>query len=515
MKRSFSIERKVVIRLFLAALGLRILHYFLFADEIIVGGDQMQYIMLARNFAAGDFHGFMHTYWTPLFPFLIGVVSIFVDSLIIPALIVSVIAGSLAAPVTYFLVKQSYGRREAVIAAALAVFFPHLINSAVFDLGSETVYLPLITGALYFGWQALQKNALSGFLITGILFGLAYLTRPEAFAYPLYFAALVIVKNLFDRKPFSRRLLTKIGVLLLGFAILSAPYIFYLRSETGNWTISAKAKANLASGILANGDNTNSAASTGNAAKSIIKEIPFSLIEIHKNLPHLLPLFLMLFVGLGLFGKTWDRRRFEREAYLIAFCLITCLGYAASVVQTRYFYILLPIFFGWIAAGIIRFERWFYDSIFERNSKDRTGFKSRNAFVICCLVIIFFYVLPLSYFINKPDSAFEARDAGIWLKENAEKSPLIFSASSLPVFYAEGRQLLPETKDVAQIFEQLKNSRTDYVITTKRSLVRNPHLKDFTEQLENSPDFELIYRRKENTKDEISIFRSKFADFEN
>lgn len=512
MSDNLRTEWKTVVWLWLAGFGLRVLHYWLFAGELIADGDQIKYITLGRRLAAGDLYGFLDVYWAPVYPLLIGIVSCFVDALVLPALIVSVTAGSFVVPLTYLFARQFYGPREAIIAAVLAVFYPHLLNEAVFELGVVTIYLLWIIGALLVGWSALQNRSVTACLLTGILFGLAYLTRPEAIAYPFYLAALIVIKNRIDSRPLSGRVLQRVGVLLLGFAVCAAPYLLYLKSETGSWTVSAKFKANVASGVISEDREKAVGTKLGGPAatvRMILKEIPFSLIETHKNLPHLLPIFLMTLIGLGLFGSAWGKPRLERETYLILFCLVTVLGYAATVVQTRYFYILLPIFFGWIAAGIIRLQHWFEASNFLRRAHGTGSLHHKNLFVALILVVIYVYVFPLNYFINKRDTAFEGRDAGLWLKENGRPAPLIFSASTLPVFYAEGSQLLPEETDKEQMLEQIKRERPDYVITNERAIARNPHFEELDELLEDAPDFELIYRQNENKKNEISIYKVK------
>jgi hypothetical protein len=488
------------------------MYYFLFPGEFIVGGDQIQNIQLARNFASGNYYGVLDTYWAPLYPFVLGIVSFFSDSPVLPSLVLAIAAGSLVAPFTYFLVKQSYGRREAVIAAAIAVFYPHFTNSSVFEPGTESIYLLWILGALIFGWKCLSEDSAKNFALAGVFLGLAYLTRPEAFAYPFYFVALLFIKKLIDRKPLSQVFLRHTAVLLLGFTILAAPYIYYLKTETGTWTISAKAKTNIASGMFSDDDDEivetepSKKVSSGGNLKIILKEIPLSLVQIHKNFPYLFPVFLLLPVGLGLFGNPWNRKRAEREIYLILFCAITFLGYAATVVQTRYFYILLPVFFGWLALGITRIERWFYHSFWHSKPSDDFLTRHRVFLTAFCLLMIYFYVLPLNYFINKRDAPFEERDAGLWLKENGKSSPLTYSARRTPVFYAGGEKIKSRLTDQEEILRLVKERQVDYVILGERALIRNPFLKGFAEKLKNSPDFELIYSKNEGTKKEIAIF---------
>ncbi|MDQ2746359.1 MAG: glycosyltransferase family 39 protein [Acidobacteriota bacterium] len=455
-------ERKTVLLLWLAAIVFRALHYWLFSNEMVVGNDQMQNILLARRFAAGDFYGVLDVYWTPLYPILVGSAGYFTNSLTLPSIIVSILAGSLAVPLTFYLINQSYGRREALIAAVIAVFYPHLINS-VFGLGTETVYLIWIIGALIVGWNGLQRNSVKDFLLTGFLLGLAYLTRREAAGYLFFFVTPILLKNLRLRKP-SARSQKQIVVLLLGFTILAAPYILYLRGTTGHWTISGKAQTNVAAGMLqetgdADAEVTPSGKQTGIV---LVKSFALSLIEIQKIFTFLLPSLLLLFVALGLFGERWSRERLKRESYLIFFGVLTIVGYALAVSQVRYFYILLPICFGWMARGIIQAERWLGESIQIWSPNNLFYFAASKKLVILSLIFIYLYALPINFFMRSPakiwhDNAFEERDAGLWLKANGKPSPLVFSASSRAVFYAGGEQISPTANEyISQCWQNQK-----------------------------------------------------------
>jgi hypothetical protein len=509
-------EWKLISALFLSAIIFRILHYLAFSGEIVAGLDQIANITLGRKFASGDFYGVLDTYWTPVYPFLIGIVTFFINDIILPALMISIVAGSLAIPVTYFLVRQSYGKREAVIAAVIAVFYPHLVNSSVFTIGTENVYLLWIIGALIIGSKALEKDSARDFLLTGILVGLAYLTRPEAFGYVFFFAPLIFIKHLANKRAFSRRFFMQLGAFFLGFALLAAPYLFYLRSETGSWKISAKVDKNFADGkysdeFLQKLDEEEAAAakSLKQKGKDVAKIVVANTMEIHKNFPYLVPIFLLMLAALGLFGRHWEKRRLYREIYLILFCILTILGYAASVIQTRYLFILLPIFFGWIACGILQLERWLNASLRSWSPNKFHYPVNSKSFFILCLLLIYFYVLPLNLFMLSRDAPVEERDAGLWLKENGKKAPLIMSDSVRPVFYAEGKRLPLATAEINEISAQMKEKQIDYLVVSERSIKRKQFLEGLTETLQNSPEFELIYQKNEQSDSKISIFKLK------
>ena len=107
------------------------------------------------------------------------------------------------------------------------------------------------------------------------------------------------------------------------------------------------------------------------------------------------------------------------------------------------------------------------------------------------------------------DTAFEERDAGVWLKQNGKPSPLIFSASFRPVFYAEGKPVLIKTTDTKELLDQIKAQKADYVVTGERSLKRHPYLINFNEILQNSTDYELVYKTDKPDGYRIWIFALK------
>ncbi len=507
-------ERKTIFLLFFSALIFRLVHCFIYANEIIPGSDQMQEIMLGRKFASGDFQGVLDTYWAPFYPILIGIASFFIDSPVVPAALVSVLASSLLVPLTYILLLQSYGRREALIAGSIALFFPHLINSVVV-VGSENVFIALVLGVLIVTWNALMTGSKMLYLTAGILLGLAYLTRPEAIGYFLYLVLIIIAHSFWRKKAFLKTALPHIAFLLLGFFLFATPYVWYLRNETGIWTVSGKARINTIAGELSTETDSFQPPTANGHIKEFIKYFLVNVVEVQKMFPALFPLLLWLFIGLGLFVSPWGKERLEREIFLILFCLVTIVGYAAAVVQLRYFYVLLPILFGWTARGIVKFAEWLHDTASRQNSETTFLLRPRSITVLA-IAVIFLYVLPLNFYMRSSDrrwetSGYEERDAGLWLRQNAKTEPYVFSASRRPVFYAEARQLSPATENIEAIISEIKEQKVDYVFTSERSLKRNTFLKGFDEILRNDSDFELVYEKTPRTGYRICIFKRRFV----
>ena len=509
-------ERKIVVLLFLAALISRILIFVLFGNQLIVGSDQIDYIGLSQHVASGNFGGVLHTYWPPLFPTLLGIAKIFVGGLVAPAIVVAVLAGSAAIPLIYYFVKQSYGRSEAVIAALLAIFYPHFINS-VFAIGSENIYLVLITLCLLTGWKALTSDSLLHYALTGAIVGLAYLTRPEAFAYPVFFVGAILFRNLWQRTAFLKRSAMYGGVFLAAFLLFATPYLLYLKSETGSWTISAKTEINTVMGDyskVAAKDNDGEIEPTisSKTVRVLLYLVAGNLIEINKSIPYLVPPIVTVFMGLGLFATGWSGARAKREIYLITFCVLTVLGYSAAVVQTRYFYILLPIILGWAAKGILAFGNWFRSTTSDSNF---AASRVRAAYVpAICLAVLFLYLLPLNFFMRAPrdvwqERPYEERAAGIWLSQNAGPMATVFSARKITPFYAGAVQVSPKSTELDQLMDEIRTSGVEYVVSGDRGNKRNPYLEDLEEELRTDPGFELVYHNSDNPDYKIWIFKRK------
>jgi len=507
-------ERFTLFWLFAAGLAFRLLHILFFSSEIIPGSDQMLQIMLGRKFASGDFYGVLDTYWAPMYPLLIGVFSAFIDSPVIPAVVVSTIAGSLIVPLTYILVFQSYGRRTAVTAAAVAVFFPHLVNS-VFALGSENVYIVFMIGVLILIWNAMQKDSSLLCLAGGLLLGLAYLTRPEAIGYPFFFVPIVVAYNFLRKRPFVKSSVPQAAALMLGLALVATPYLIYLRGEMGRWSVSGKSEINTIAGDIGEIDESTGepTLATGGAAREFAKYFALNSVDAHKRLPILLPPGLLILAGIGLFGYAWSVDRLHREIFLIGFCLVTFVGYAAAVLQVRYFYVLLPIMFGWVALGIEYVAKWL-----RRSAKHwwhpRSVHLRPTPIVITFLLLIYLYALPLNFYIISAENrwkvqGYEERAAGLWLNQNSNPDSYVFSASRRPVFFAERKQLAPTGTDFEQIMSEIRKENVQYIVTSDRSLRRNPYLEGFDEFVREDPRWECVYDAIPKPNYRISIFRLK------
>jgi len=161
--------------------------------------------------------------WPLLFTgplFLLGV-----DDPIAPlraAQLVNVVLGTAFGGLVWSVLRPEAGRWIATAGAAVALFLPRLIMASTGDM-SDVTYACVIAVC----WLLDHRGAS---LATGLLLGYAYLIRPEA----LLIAAGLAVLHLVEERRVPWRL-------LLGFAVLSLPYVLFIHAETGRWSLSSKA----------------------------------------------------------------------------------------------------------------------------------------------------------------------------------------------------------------------------------------------------------------------------------
>jgi hypothetical protein len=133
----------------------------------------------------------------------------------------NVVLGTVAVVLAYLAARRPLGRIGALLLAAFVAFLPDLVITATTDL-SEPSYLAVLLA----GWWALRTRR---DWATGLLFGFAYLIRPEALIVLLGVVAL--------RSARDHRLHWKP---LVGAAVFVVPFVLFVHRATGVWALSSK-----------------------------------------------------------------------------------------------------------------------------------------------------------------------------------------------------------------------------------------------------------------------------------
>jgi 4-amino-4-deoxy-L-arabinose transferase-like glycosyltransferase len=304
----------------------------------VIDADGTIYVTLARQLRAGGtpFDPLFH----PLYPLAIWALEPLAGDWELAARLVSALAGALSVLVTWALTRALLGAGAARLAAVLVALHPALVRSGAAAM-PEALYALLLACGVFAGWRALAAGPRAWLGAAGLLFGLAYLARPEGAAYLLGLLAAVALAAAADR-PRARGLLAWGGGALLAFLLVAAPYLLYLRGATGRFTLSGKIAHNFA---------------LGQGTAGAPSGLPWRVLEnaylFQKYaLPELLPGALALLVLPGVVARARRSGWLGRDGVLLAACLPPFAALAFHI-ETRFFVPVLPFLIPFMAAGAL------------------------------------------------------------------------------------------------------------------------------------------------------------------
>lgn len=373
----------------LAAFSFRL--YWMATRAPVISIEGAEYVRMAQNLRAGrglvgNFEG-PETMYTPLYSIFIAGAWSFVGSGELAGHVVSLLLGTALLLPAFFITSYIYGRRTAYLAAVLVAIYPYLIARAG-SIYTESIYPTFLLAGLYWGIRSVDLRGARNYLLCGASFGLAYLTRPEAFAYPIFFAVTIFAVALARRRGFASSAIPSLLV-LASFAVVASPYVAFLYAHTGRvqfegkWNINYTMGNRIASGMgiyeaadgiddlgQEQGPFLNFAhyASYTPYAHSLMDKLRYMLSAVGRNrydaYSTLLdtsfgePILLMLVV-IALFRGPWDRSRLIYETILltIAFSIVV-LMLTANFVQFRYADPLVALSIPWAAKGLKELGDW-------------------------------------------------------------------------------------------------------------------------------------------------------------
>jgi 4-amino-4-deoxy-L-arabinose transferase-like glycosyltransferase len=228
-----------------AALALRLLAFLGRGDHVAF--DEGWYLLLGVNLTTGKgftLSGLQHIALSPLYPLAAGALNLLIDHPVWSGrLVAAVTAGLLVIP-CWSIFRRLTGRKTATLACGFIAVMPSLAPFVApywigWDLwvGAEPLFHLLLFTGLALSLRASDRERLTDWVLAGVVFALAYLTRPEAIIAFGTIGIMLAGHAVWSRQPHR---LVHAAVLGLAFAVTAAPYWVYLHDVMGRWAITGR-----------------------------------------------------------------------------------------------------------------------------------------------------------------------------------------------------------------------------------------------------------------------------------
>lgn len=337
----------------LAALAF-LLRLWILRSIPVIETDGVRYVAIARQLQESGSP--FDPLFPPLYPLWIAVLQPLVGDYELAGRLVSALFGAGLILPAYALARALLGHPAALLSALLLAIHPGLAHSAAAVL-SEATYTFFVVLGVWMVWGALGAGKRALLAPAGLVFGLAYLARPEGFLYLIGLIGLALIAG--ARGERRRETAAWAGAALAAFLVVGGPYLLYLRGVFGYWTLSGKIIHNLVLDLDATAvpgqTDIGLVASHGGALARRVLENAF-LVEKYA-LPELFPGLLILFVLPGLLARLRGSDWAAREGMLLAAALPPLVSLPFHI-DSRIFLPSMPFLLPLAAAGILATGAW-------------------------------------------------------------------------------------------------------------------------------------------------------------
>ena len=337
---------------------------YLSLTSYCIAGDGPAYIGMAREFAAGDWRTPLGAVFSPLYPLLLAGMHLVIPDWEIAGNLVSALAGTGAIASVYLLMGEVFASPPVALgAAALIAIHPDLAALSA-SVRTEAGYIFFTTLAVWLILKGTRENNFKLALLAALVVGLGYLYRTEAIALVVLNAAYPPMASLIWRQgSFSRAIGLGLASLLAALALV-LPYIFFLHSATGHWTIGREFNVVIMLGLggaapdrarwqhfAFSGQTAPLAELVNHPALYLAKvrnDLAISLYNFFQAEGPLLALLLVC--GLWVRGRAIVRS--PAETFLVLVIVFYFGGFALTQTGTRFLIHLIPYTFGWVIIGL-------------------------------------------------------------------------------------------------------------------------------------------------------------------
>ena len=444
-------EKRIVGFYWAGALILAVaVRFYLFRHYYSINNDGIAYLEAARYFWQGHWVDGLASIHPPLFPLMIAAVYPVTRDWELAGQFWPLILGVLVLFPLFGLLRRLHGPRVACVALIFYAVSPHLSNLSL-EVRSEIPYIFFLVSSFYLFQRGLQEENGGYVFLMGGVSALAYLVRPEGIGIVLVVVTFVLFRGRYLAR--LERAPLKAAVLVLGFLLFAAPYIFYLRWNTGEWSISRKGGAMVLVGLERRGDTAAQERLQDKASRiEIVKEI------LARPLAYPRKVLIDAFAAVGFYVKAlypsylpflligwflFFRERFwgKGDFVLLVFIFFSLAVLSLLSPSLRYAVPLAALSLGWVGTGYLAAEKFFFEK-WGRRGRLATGL----TLAVFAILTIPKTLQPVGW--NKG----HLRNAGLYLREKPG-DPTILSGSAQVSFYSAGKNRVISSQDYASLLD--------------------------------------------------------------
>jgi hypothetical protein len=324
--------------------------------------------------------------------------------------------------------------------------------------------------------------------------------------------------------------------MILTFSITILPYVIFIHSHTGEWSLGKKSSAvfNIAYnmvtaehgyekshfGISENVDgfpNTNSKVSFLNyfySNPTAVLKFYFSNIYtiFDKLICKLIPVVLFVPMGIRLLKKDWDIERFKKDLYLFIFLIPPIFLYPFFLTHYRRFVPFTPIIILLAAPGIVNLQALIirFLNMFNPKRFDKSYPYIEKLLKNGIVGIIVFFVFWQTITNRENPGDIRYKELGLWLKNHISEESVIMARHPIIAFYACKKHVeFPYAEDFNQIFKYAKSQRINYLVVDYNLIKFRKHLaylRSWYEGKDFPSELKLIKEIKDNQSKKILVY---------
>ena len=445
------------------------IYYYLITKKQPLWYDEAEYGSYALNWAFGVPIESINPQRPPLLPLMEAIIFKLGFSEQIIRIFIDIIPSTLLILISYFIVKEMYNKRLALLVALFtSIFWLILFNTVRLHADIPLLFFSYL-GILFF-WKGYVKKEKSYYIwLFGVFIALAFLTKLTGVLFGIIVLIFLLIT---DKLKFLKNKHLWISLILVFLIIL--PYLIWQNNIYDN-PLAFFAGSHVTS-------DPGGITSYKPVGWHVLNFIPWILHT---------PLFILFLVGIlslyplilsfDLILKNKSQEH-NNDLFIFIWVLLT-LAYFIFLERDAEDRWLLPIALPLLV--LVSKGLYFVYDLIKKYQKQAAV----SVFIILILIGGYFQLARASETINdKKDSYKEVRESSLWIKENSDPDDIIFSKSVTQMTYYAQRRIMGFSQDENDFKEQVRKYKPKYLVLS----IFEPHGTTLTYQEKFSNSLEPV-----------------------